>query len=464
MKAKSEQRAGSTHQGQKIGYVLRRSGETIVYAGKVALLAVVGLSLFIVGSLIRAFGYLVRLGSIGPYWFEFAFAGGVIYATSQGITALASTVGASLPLLWTGIFIGTVALGAVTVGDYLAGGGLLLFPTAKIIPEQVRTSDLLGWSDDSSSTEENGEEMEYEERRGAGYNDDWDPSVDVDAGGSKIGSRDKSSTTSDESDTDMTSTEYLREPPSTNFDDVGGMEELKSELRSRVIEPLENPEKYERYGLSVENGLLLYGPPGTGKTYISKALAGELGINYIQVKGSDIIERWIGAGTENVAQLFEEAREHQPCLVFVDEIDALTPNRSGQGQHQDQMNTVNQFLEEVSEINEQDHDIVIIGATNRADQIDDAMLRSGRLSEKIEVPPPDATSRIAILDNHLDAPVAGETIQSNQIADASEGLTAADMQRVADEAAWEAMEREGKVTHEDLIGAIQDIKAQEGSY
>ena len=251
-------------------------------------------------------------------------------------------------------------------------------------------------------------------------------------------------------------TQYVSEPPEIDFDDVAGMESVKTKLHERVIEPLQEPEKYATYGLSVENGFLLHGPPGTGKTYLSKALAGELGINYVGVKGADIISKWLGESTQNVAALFDEARQHQPCLVFIDEIDALTPERGGANQHQNQTQTVNQFLEEVSEINESDDRIVIVAATNRRDQIDPAMLRSGRLSVQIEVGNPGPKTRAAIFDTHLDAPRADD-LEAKRVAEVSAGLSAADMEQVATEAARSALKREGTVTNEDVETAIDEL-------
>ncbi len=254
------------------------------------------------------------------------------------------------------------------------------------------------------------------------------------------------------------STQYVSEPPDIDFDAVAGMESVKTELRERVIEPLQEPEKYAKYGLSVENGFLLYGPPGTGKTYLSKALAGELGINYVGIKGADIISKWLGEGTQNVAALFDEARRHQPCLIFIDEIDALTPERGGANQHQDQTQTVNQFLEEVSDVNEGDERVVIVAATNRRDQIDPAMLRSGRLSVQIEVGNPGPKTRVAIFDTHLDAPRAAD-LDAKRIAEASGGLSAADMEQVATEAARSAMQREDAVTNDDVVTAIENVRS-----
>ena len=251
--------------------------------------------------------------------------------------------------------------------------------------------------------------------------------------------------------------EFFQTPPEIDFADVAGMEDVKEELRTRVIEPLANPEKYEKYGLSVENGFLFHGPPGTGKTYISKALAGELDIEYAQVKGTDLISRYVGAGAENVGELFKEARGHQPCMVFIDEIDAVATNRKESGQHQMQAQMVNQLLEEIGELNDSDEDIIVVGATNRLERLDDAVLRSGRLSEHIKIGKPDADSRIGILDTHLDAP-RDDDLDLTVFRDESDGLNAADMEQVAVNAAREAMLREDVVKPQDIETGIDQVR------
>jgi SpoVK/Ycf46/Vps4 family AAA+-type ATPase len=275
----------------------------------------------------------------------------------------------------------------------------------------------------------------------------------IDASEVKGSGDDGSSSGSD----DVLTSEFFSEPPEMDFDDVAGMESVKEELRTRVIEPLENPEKYEQYGLSVESGFLFHGPPGTGKTYISKALAGELGIEYAQVKGTDLISRFVGAGAENVGELFDEARDHQPCMVFIDEIDAVASKRKDSGQHQMQTQMVNQLLEEIGELNDGDEDIIVVGATNQIDRLDDAIVRSGRLSEHIEIGLPDADSRIGILDTHLDAPRA-EGLDLDIFRVDTEGLNAADMEQVAVNAAREAMLREDVVRTKDIQSGIDQVQ------
>lgn len=249
--------------------------------------------------------------------------------------------------------------------------------------------------------------------------------------------------------------QYVKEQPDIDLRDVAGNQELKHELHDKIIDPLANPSKYEEYGLDVETGFLLYGPPGTGKTYTAKALAGTMDINWMPVMGSQLTSKFIGAGTENIAEMFQEAIEHQPVILFLDEIDALAPERGGAGQHEDQTKQVNTMLEWVSKIHDEDHRVVIIGATNRKDRIDDAMLRSGRLTTQIEVPYPDEQARVEIADSHLDAP--RRDIDWRPVADASEGLSAADMEAVADEAARLAMERNEGVDTDDVLTAVEKI-------
>ena len=232
--------------------------------------------------------------------------------------------------------------------------------------------------------------------------------------------------------------EFIEAPPAVDFNDVAGMDDLKEEFRRRIIDPLENPEMYDEYGISIENGILLYGPPGTGKTHTTRCLAGELDVNFIDAKAGDLVSKYVGEGAKNVQRMFEEARRNEPCLVFVDEIDALATSR-GERQQQSERQLVNQFLEEVSDIDGEDADVIVVAATNRRKDIDEAMLRSGRLSTQIEVSAPDAEARTAIFRHHLQAPV--ERLDEGRLAGLTEGFVAADMEHLADAVARRAMER-----------------------
>lgn len=247
-------------------------------------------------------------------------------------------------------------------------------------------------------------------------------------------------------------TDYVSQPPAMDFDDVAGMGDLKETLRETIIKPLENPELYEEYGIGVERGFVLHGPPGTGKTYITKCLAGELGISYIEATAGDLVSKWIGEGAENIQQMFEEARANQPCLIFIDEIDALATDRNTARQQKSERQMVNQFLEELSATHDADEDVIMIGATNRLDAVDDAILRTGRLGKNIEVPPPDAAARIGILEQHLDAPT--EAIDEERIQTLTEGLVSSDMEQIADTAARRALNRAQEA--EDKSAVTQD--------
>ena len=247
-------------------------------------------------------------------------------------------------------------------------------------------------------------------------------------------------TTPDQGDATTTdAAQFLRDPPNIDFGDVGGMSDLKQTLHDKVVDPLQRSDLYEEYGVSVVNGILLYGPPGTGKTYVTEALAGELGYNFVDVTSADLTSSLVGEAASNVADVFDVARANQPCLVFIDEIDAVAGQRSGGAQKtQSERQMVNQLLEELSDI--QGEDIVVAGATNLVKEVDDAIRRSGRFDERIEVPPPDRTARKAILRIHLrDKPVVTEDIDWEAVTDMTEGFVASDMELVATEAAFEAI-------------------------
>ncbi|ERG97232.1 26S protease regulatory subunit [Haloquadratum walsbyi] len=238
-----------------------------------------------------------------------------------------------------------------------------------------------------------------------------------------------------ETDADM----YLEAPPEMGFGDVGGMTELKQTLRDQVIDPLERPELYEEYELGIVNGLLLHGPPGTGKTYVTEALAGELSYNYVNVQASEVTSSLVGEAAENMAELFRVARDNQPCLLFFDEIEAIASERSGGSQKtMSESQMITQFLTEMSEM--KGEDVVIVGATNLPDDIDGAAWR--RFDERIEVPPPDATARAAILRVHLrERPVLTDSIDWTEIKDQTEGYSASDLELIASKAARKALQQ-----------------------
>ncbi|MFB6184292.1 MAG: 26S protease regulatory subunit [Haloarculaceae archaeon] len=258
---------------------------------------------------------------------------------------------------------------------------------------------------------------------------------------------------------------YLEPPPELDFEDVGGMSDLKQTLIDAVVDPLQRPDLYEKYDLGVVNGVLLYGPPGTGKTYITRALAGKLGYSFIDVTPSDVTSSLVGEAADNVADLFSVARANQPCLVFVDEIDAIAGQRSGGARKTNsERQMVNQLLTELTEI--QGEDVVVFAATNLLESVDDAIKRSGRFDERIEVPPPDETARRAILRVHLrDRPVLSEVVDWDRMAELTDGYVASDLELVATTAARKALQEARDrdelqpVTQEHLEAAIEETES-----
>lgn len=270
-----------------------------------------------------------------------------------------------------------------------------------------------------------------------------EPLVDESGGGSgsstttatAAGDGNTPNTTGEAEDTDPET--FLEEPPEMDFADVGGMTDLKETLKDQVIDPLQRPELYEEYDLGVVNGVLLYGPPGTGKTYITEALAGELGYNVVIAQASDITSSLVGEAADNMADLFRVARENQPCLLFLDEIDAIAAERSGTtNKTMSESQMITQFLTEMSET--KGEDVVVVGATNLPDELDGAAWR--RFDERIEVPPPDATARAAILRIHLrDRPVVTDAIDWDEIKTQTDGYVASDLEIIASTAARNAL-------------------------
>lgn len=260
--------------------------------------------------------------------------------------------------------------------------------------------------------------------------------------------------------------QMLREPD-VEFRDVGGMEDVKDRLTEKVIKPLENPAVYDEYGVSTLNGVLLYGPPGTGKSYVSEALAGELGYNYVQVTSGNITGGIVGQSARNVDELFRVARENQPCMVFMDEIDAIGTDRSETQGTQSERQMLNQLFTSLTEI--QGEDIVVMAATNKRDELDEALTRSGRFDEKIEVPPPDGETRIAVLLKHLEGrPFDRETLDFSEIASLTHGYASSDMEVVAENAARHALQerqRTGQPTpirHDHLVAGIEETEPSYG--
>jgi transitional endoplasmic reticulum ATPase len=268
---------------------------------------------------------------------------------------------------------------------------------------------------------------------------DGDPDADADgSSGRRDADSDGESSGGDAADEEaIDASQHLESPPDLDFDDVGGMTDLKQTLIDKVVDPLDRKELYEEYDLGVVNAVLLYGPPGTGKTYITRALAGKLGYNFVDVEASELSSSLVGEAAKNVGELFEVALDNQPCLVFVDEIDAIAPERTGGHQKtQSEHQMITTLLTNLSSI--KGEDVIFVSATNLPDAIDQAAW--SRFEERIEVPPPDAPARGAILRVHLrDRPVLTDEIDWDRVKALTEGYTARDLSFVAENAARAAL-------------------------
>ena len=234
-----------------------------------------------------------------------------------------------------------------------------------------------------------------------------------------------------------------KETGKTNFKKVAGLQEEKEDLEE-LVDFLRNPQKYTAVGARIPKGVILVGPPGTGKTLLAKAVAGEAGVPFFSISGSDFVEMFVGVGASRVRDVFEEAKKNAPCIVFIDEIDAVARRRgTGMGGgHDEREQTLNQLLVEMDGfgVNE---GIIVMAATNRVDILDPAILRPGRFDRKIGVGRPDVKGREEILEVHSKEKPLGEDVDLNRVARTTSGFTGADLENLLNEAAIVAA-REGR--------------------
>lgn len=259
----------------------------------------------------------------------------------------------------------------------------------------------------------------------------------------------------------------MEKPAQVDFGDVAGMDDLKTTLREDVIFPLQHPDLYDRYGVGMVNGVLLYGPPGTGKSYVSEALAGELGYSYVEVSAADISGGVIGQTARNIQALFDYARRNQPCILFFDEFDNIATDRSATDNTQSERQGQNQLLQELSSIG--DDDVLVIAATNKHDDLDAAAVRRGRFDREIEIGPPDGRSRLEILSHHLsDRPFDESTVDEPELVETTSGFSAAGMKALAEQAARSAAQQHREsgspkeITHDHLVRAADAVEPEYG--
>lgn len=235
------------------------------------------------------------------------------------------------------------------------------------------------------------------------------------------------------------------------FKDVAGVEEAKEEV-SEIVDFLKNPKKFTKLGGRIPKGVLLVGPPGTGKTLLAKAIAGEAGVPFFIISGSDFVEMFVGVGASRVRDLFVQAKKHAPCIMFVDELDAVGRHRGAGlgGGHDEREQTLNQLLVEMDGF-ESNEGIIVMAATNRPDVLDPALLRPGRFDRQVVVPPPDVRGREAILEVHSkDTPVDSD-VDFSLIARSTPGFSGADLQNLVNESALHAARcSRSQITMEDF--------------
>ncbi len=244
------------------------------------------------------------------------------------------------------------------------------------------------------------------------------------------------------------------------FDDVAGIKEAKEELQE-VVTFLKQPERFTAVGAKIPKGVLLVGPPGTGKTLLAKAIAGEAGVPFFSISGSEFVEMFVGVGASRVRDLFKKAKENAPCIIFIDEIDAVGRQRGAGigGGNDEREQTLNQMLTEMDGF-EGNTGIIIIAATNRPDVLDSALLRPGRFDRQVQVDPPDVAGRIEILNVHARNKKLGEGVSLEAIARRTPGFSGADLANLLNEAAiMTARRRKDAITNLEIDDAVDRVVA-----
>ena len=252
---------------------------------------------------------------------------------------------------------------------------------------------------------------------------------------------------------------YVQSTEGIHFDDVAGEDEAKENL-AEIVDYLHNPKKYTDAGASMPKGLLLVGPPGTGKTMLAKAVAGESGVPFFSISGSEFVEMFVGMGASKVRDLFKQAKEKAPCIVFIDEIDAIGKKRDGQvGGNDEREQTLNQLLTEMDGF-EGNNGVIILSATNRPESLDPALTRPGRFDRRVPVELPDLKGREAILKVHAKKIKPADDVDFHTIARMASGASGAELANIVNEAALRAVRQGRTIVHEaDLEESVEVVIA-----
>ncbi|MEA5512326.1 ATP-dependent zinc metalloprotease FtsH4 [Crocosphaera sp. UHCC 0190] len=246
------------------------------------------------------------------------------------------------------------------------------------------------------------------------------------------------------------------------FQDVAGVEEAKTELQE-IVEFLKHPQRYLAIGARIPKGVLLVGPPGTGKTLLAKAVAGEAGVPFFSISGSEFVELFVGAGAARVRDLFEQAKKKAPCIIFIDELDAIGKSRASggfMGGNDEREQTLNQLLTELDGFSAGDATVIVLAATNRPETLDSALLRPGRFDRQVLVDRPDLSGRLKILEIYANKVKLGQDVDLKEIATRTPGFAGADLANLVNEAALLAARNERKtVAQADFYEAIERVVA-----
>ena len=256
----------------------------------------------------------------------------------------------------------------------------------------------------------------------------------------------------------------VKEKPKLRFDDVAGLDQVKEDIRLKMIYPFEHPELAEKFGIRPGGGVLLYGPPGTGKTMLAKATAGEIDATFFRISAADVLSKWVGEAEQNLKKLFEAAAAETRAIIFIDEIESLIPARRDEGSSVMQR-VVPQILQGMEGFDEKDvSPILFMGATNVPWQLDPAVLRPGRFDEKVYIPLPDLPARRKMLDIYLSKRPLADDIDLDALAKKLEGFSGADIKYLCDRAAVipflrsVASGQEGDITNETIADAVAEVR------
>ncbi len=248
--------------------------------------------------------------------------------------------------------------------------------------------------------------------------------------------------------------------PNVKWNDIGGLIETKEELREVVEWPLKYPDKFKKIGITPKKGVLLYGVAGTGKTMLAEAIASESQVNFIPVKGPEILSKWVGESEKGIRKIFARARTASPSIIYFDEIEALIPKRTGSDATGVTDRVISQMLTEIDGINRL-HDVIIIASTNRPDLVDEALLRPGRIDLKMYVPHPNELERLAILEIQTKFMTFTDDVSLDEIVSLTDYFTGADLSALVREAGLNSLRRDidaEQITWDDFIKAFDKIK------